>query len=80
MTCSLFLENRDFLDQLPLENIWSNSTYNSKYAVSSTCTQVPSSIAVVVKNFKNCIIVFSDILKYRHVTKDNFFVEWDDIL
>ena len=35
---------------LPLENIWSNSTCNSKYGVSST--QVPSSIAVVVKNFK----------------------------
>ena len=75
MTCSLFPENRDFLDQLPLENILSNSTCNSKYGVSST--QVHSSIAVVVKNFKICVIVYSEILKYRHVTKDNFFVEWN---
>ena len=76
MTCSLFLENSDFLDQLPLENIWSNSTCNSKYGVSSTRG---SSMAVVVKNL-NCIFVYSDILKYKHVTKNKFFAEWDDIL
>ena len=32
-----------------------------------------SSIAVVVKNL-NCIIVYSDILKYKHVTKYNFLL------
>ena len=36
MTCSIFPENRNFFDQLPLENIWSNSTCNSKCRVSST--------------------------------------------
>ena len=35
-------------------------------------------LAVAVKNL-NCIIVYSDILNYKHVTKYNF-VEWDDIL
>ena len=70
MTGSLFSENRDFFDSCH----W-NSTCNSKYGVSST--QFPSSISVVVKNFK---IAYTDILKYRHVAKDKFFVEWDDIL
>ena len=60
MTCSLFPENRDLLDQFPLENIWSNNTCNIK------C----SSIAVVVKNL-NCIIVYCDTLKYKNVTQDN---------
>ena len=32
----------------------------------------------IVKNL-NCIIIYSDILNYKHVTK-YIFVEWDDIL
>ena len=32
----------------------------------------------IVKNL-NCIIVYSDILNYKHVTKYIFFA-WDDIL
>ena len=66
MACSLFPENRDLLDQLPLKNIWSNSICN-KYGVSN----IPMfKYSLVVKNL-NCIIVYIDILKYKNVTQDN---------
>ena len=71
MTCSLFPENRDFLDQWPLENIWSNI---APVIVNNWSFKHPgSSIAEVVKNV-NCIIVYSDILNYTHVTNYNFLL------
>ena len=63
MTCSLLPENRYFLDQLPLDNIWSNSTCDIK----NIEFRVPG-IAAEVKDI-NCIIFYSDILNYKHVTK-----------
>ena len=77
MTCSLFPDSGDILDQLPLKNICRSQlapvTVNMEFQVLGfkySCS--------IVKNL-NCIIVYSDILNYKHVTK-YIFVESDNIL
>ena len=66
MTCSLFPDSGDILDQLPLKNIAgaiAPVTVNMEFQVPGfkySCS--------IVKNL-NCIIAYSDILNYKHVTK-----------